>query len=255
MRGAARAIEDDIEQEAINFVHANGKQWMEYAREIAEEFDKHRDAGEWNPLRRVSSELRYRALNWLLAFRAYLDHKHAQLSRRYGSTSGELARFDVATSDAYDSSFAYRFCYRLRNYAQHVGFPPLEVTIRQVDVRPGTVEKWAMLELDRDALLDQYDGWGAKVDAELRAGKTSLLMEEQFIDVEEQLDRIHRTVLEIDSPYLQEQIRILRSFTDQAPEGPGSPHLVRLRSRRGRLVGVDMHPLPPVEQEPSQTDG
>jgi hypothetical protein len=61
-------------------------------------------------------------VNWLLGFRAFLDHVQAHLSELFGKSSEEIHKFKEVTNRAFDSHFGYRFLYRLRNYTQHCGF-------------------------------------------------------------------------------------------------------------------------------------
>ena len=53
-------------------------------------------------------------------------HQAEPLNRRYSADSPEFARFKEATHEEHDSNFSYRFMYKLRNFAQHSAFPPLE---------------------------------------------------------------------------------------------------------------------------------
>jgi hypothetical protein len=125
----------------------------------------------------------------------------------------------------------------------------LQVSLKELLIED-EVETWAMLELDRDELLGSFNGWGSTVRAELEAGPARLLMEEHVVDVLDQLDAIHHRVLEIERPYLKEQIAVLRGFISQAPSGvAGSPHLVKMHRREGRLTGVSMRPLPPLRSD------
>jgi hypothetical protein len=246
---ALDAVEEDIEQEPINYVHLNGNEWTRFAREIGDEFEDRRSAGEWNPHGQISSELRYKALNWLLSFRAYLDHKQAQLSRRYGKASAELSAFKDVCSTAYDDSFSYRLCYRLRNYAQHVGFPPLQVTIQEVEIEGG-LERWAMLELDRDELLRNYKEWGAQVRTDLEAGPAKLLMDEHVVGVRQQLDAIHKRVIVIDDPFLQGQLKVVRDLLGKVPtDRAGAPHLLKLTPQTGKPKLIHFRPIPPLADD------
>jgi hypothetical protein len=62
-------------------------------------------------------------MNLLTAVRTFLDHTERNLTHRHGKDSEQFQAFKKATAEAYDSSFAYRFLYKLRNYVQHRGMP------------------------------------------------------------------------------------------------------------------------------------
>jgi hypothetical protein len=73
-------------------------------------------------------------------------------------------------------------------------------------------------------------------------------MEELVLAVMGELNRIHQKVLEIERPFLDDQVRVLAEFISRAPaDTSGFPSLVNLRRRRNRLVGVSYRPLPQVE--------
>lgn len=73
--------------------------------------------------RELDTEINRRFLNLLASYRFYLDGSETRLKRRYGADSREANDFKRACSAAYDSSFAFRFISRFRNYAQHIGVP------------------------------------------------------------------------------------------------------------------------------------
>ncbi len=100
-------------------------------------------------------------LNILSSFRAFLDHCDSYLCENYGKNSKERVRFKTETSRQYDTSNAYRFLSKLRNYAQHSSLPISHVN---VSVKLNHPEKSfateLQLRLDRDTLLS-WDRWGA----------------------------------------------------------------------------------------------
>ncbi len=56
-------------------------------------------------------------------FRFFLDYAERKLKRQYGKASAQASEFKRATSIQFDNSFAYRFVYQLRSYAQHINLP------------------------------------------------------------------------------------------------------------------------------------
>ncbi|WP_342644995.1 hypothetical protein [Mucilaginibacter sp. CSA2-8R] len=65
--------------------------------------------------------------DFLAAFSAFLNFWEQYLKGTYGKDSNNYLNFKQATSEEYDSSFAYRLLYALRNYNQHFGPLPLSV--------------------------------------------------------------------------------------------------------------------------------
>lgn len=113
-------------------------------------------------------------LNLLGMFKSFLDHGSAALKRRYGNEATEVVLWGKMQSAEYDRSAAYRFFYNLRNYAQHVGMPPLHFSLEdQAEVEGVRIA----LEFDRDELLGTYSRWSrdTKIDLETGSGKLPLL--------------------------------------------------------------------------------
>lgn len=102
-------------------------------------------------------------VNWLTAFRLYLDHVETELKRRFGKASAQVGRFEDATNVSFDNYLGYRFCYKLRNYL-HCAHPLSRIEISEIDASssPKAVQRVALL-LDRDNLLSISDAWGKVV--------------------------------------------------------------------------------------------
>jgi|SRR5664280_704071 len=103
-------------------------------------------------------------LNTLSMFRSLLDHSNTALSRDFGKDSKQLCTWERAKSDHYDSSFEYRFFFKLRNYAQHVRMPPLGISFSA-----SAGEKAISFRLDfvRDALLEERESWNKQLISDL----------------------------------------------------------------------------------------
>ena len=109
-------------------------------------------------------------LNLLGAVRTFLDHAQTSVSRRYGGASEQLAFFKSLTAFQFDNVFSYRFLYKLRNYTQHCGMPPVGYS---VDIVPD--DSLSMnLHFIRRCLLDEYKEWGSVVKKELESSEEPL---------------------------------------------------------------------------------
>jgi hypothetical protein len=102
--------------------------------------------------------LKYNSLfqNFLCSFRSFVDHSETSLSKLYGQDSLEFKSWKKVTSEAYDTSFGYRFIYRLRNYCQHIGMPPLAVGFSS-----NSKGHYAKFQIDfiKDELVKHKDVW------------------------------------------------------------------------------------------------
>ncbi|MEO1720458.1 MAG: hypothetical protein AAFR23_09570, partial [Pseudomonadota bacterium] len=103
-------------------------------------------------------------MNIMSSFRSFLDHADTYLSRKFGVESDELAAWKSLQASEYDQTFAYRFVYKLRNYVQHVGMPPLKLSASS---SANTESVTMRIDLDRDRLLAARKIFKAKVTADL----------------------------------------------------------------------------------------
>jgi hypothetical protein len=88
------------------------------------------------------------------------------MKHKYGQSSAEVAEFKNACSREYDKRFAYRFMYRLRNYAQHCGMPLRRIVVtdkvkRIADLGKEDAETIQVVRFwfNGQDLLRDYDGW------------------------------------------------------------------------------------------------
>lgn len=135
----------------------NYESYVETAAEVvaALEDPSLRDREEMGDL---NTALRIEMFNWLLTLRAYLDHTQTWLKRTFGKHSAQVAAFDTETANLFDGHFAYRFFYKLRNYVQHCGLPPLEGSINEGE-REAT-KRSVTFHVKTTVLLREFDGWG-----------------------------------------------------------------------------------------------
>ena len=103
-------------------------------------------------------------MNIMSSFRSFLDHADTYLSRKFGVESDELAAWKNLQASEYDQHFAYRFLYKLRNYVQHVGMPPLNFSASS---SANTESITMRIDLERDRLLDARKTFKPRVIADL----------------------------------------------------------------------------------------
>lgn len=242
-RRAVRIIEEESEQEALNLILSRFKTYIESCRSVTAALDA-LSAETQNPMRRIQAELQGRLFDWLQSIRAYLDHTETRLKRRYGKESDQVARFKAACARAYDSHFAYRFFYKLRN-AQHTGFAPVAVAIKSVALPSGT-ERWASLEFDRDELLQAYEKWGV-VRTDLEQMPERFGIEEHINKMMDCLEEIADEVSQIEEPLLRREMKVIEVLLGLAPPGEGTPQVVRLPADpTQRPKTIDLQPIPEV---------
>lgn len=156
-------------------------------------------------------------VNYLAATRLFLDHRRTHLSRCYGSESAQLEAFDQARKQQYDSSGAYRFVYKLRNYVQHCGMP-LQVArtnYQIVEVDGQEVTQYDFLfGCNRDELLSEYQEWSGALDyLKLQPAQFAILP--LLKEVTGLLRTIDRAAIAAEGPELWRQAaRLLNAIAD-----------------------------------------
>ncbi|GAA4456881.1 hypothetical protein [Rurimicrobium arvi] len=135
-------------------------------REKIENYRFYKDDSEVFDLGFIYLDSNRMVLNFLSSIRTYLDHTETRLKRKYGEVSSEFQLFKNVTSQCFDSSFAYRFLSKLRNYAQHCGLPAGSISLTS-DEHGNTFT----LLLERDNLLANFDSWGKTVKEDLKQQK------------------------------------------------------------------------------------
>ena len=129
-------------------------------------------------------------LNLLSSIRSFLDQYETNLKRKYGDSSEELKLFKSICSEQYDAEFAYKFCYKLRNYAQHVGMPLGQVSINsELDETDKAITQIEVM-FDRDYLIDSYDSWGAELTKDIKR-------QNEFFDINMLLQKMMDCINEI----------------------------------------------------------
>ena len=99
-------------------------------------------------------------LNYLTSFKTLLDHIETTIKRKYGKSTKEVEIFKDATAYLFDNFFAYRFIYKLRNYAQHCGLPIDEFSISAKMVSENKFTPEYLIDFNCINLLKKFTEWG-----------------------------------------------------------------------------------------------
>jgi hypothetical protein len=162
-------------------------------------------------------------LNLLASIRSYLDFMDRLMNRRFGRQSAPVRRFRSRCSQEYDSNLSYRFLYKLRNYAQHKGFPIGRISLGQ---RPSNgeiskPERYLDVFIVRDEILEDFD-WGSMAQ---EVGRMPELIDPapHTISMMESLSAIHlHCVQELFDTLEGAALEIVR-FGEQLSDRPGQP--------------------------------
>lgn len=178
--------------------------------------------GEFVALKRNSSiEVNRLFLNFLSAFRQFLDHTETRLKREYKEVPEIFRRFQERTSRAYDTEFAYRFIYKLRNFSQHCGIP---VGVVDFECKHDEVENKPIfvfhLMFDAARLLAEGgDVLGKVVKSDLKKFGPVLPVEPLPRKVMSEVDSIWELVCELEKPCLEESAKYIAGVVGEV-RGP-----------------------------------
>lgn len=176
------------------------------------------EVGRYQIVHNINRRLR----GFFAEFRAFLDHTETKLKRRYGRESEQVAAFKAACSRRFDDSFAYRFVYKLRNYALHVDVPLNVMSLASGEGMfeagdPGTHNRFAV-KVDRDTLLNGGFDWGKHVKPGLE-GLPSVFEFNPII--QEAMHRMEEIHVALVCSKLAEEKRAAERILSLASEVPG----------------------------------
>lgn len=168
-----------------------------------------------NELKFISRNANRLFLNFLSSGRTFLDHSETYLKRKYGKKSSEFLKFKKETNNQYDSSFEYRFVYKLRNYAQHCGLP-INNIIYSLDNEIQEKKYKRKINLspifDKEKLLKTYKDWGVKLKDDLKKKPSEIPVTSVLREYYKSMEVLNKTILKIEEESLQTSIEYLENF-------------------------------------------
>jgi len=111
-------------------------------------------------------EVNRHLMNFLSSFLSFLDHSETHLDHEDASGTWKQ-RFKGCRHAFFDTVFAYRFLYGLRNYVQHCGLPLGGIHASAWRDQQGNVQTEFQVYLARDGLL-QWPKWRSDVRTSLK---------------------------------------------------------------------------------------
>ena len=99
--------------------------------------------------------------NFLSAATGFLTQANRRIRAKHGERSQAFRDWDTERKNLHAGSFAYRFLYELRNYAQHAGLPITNFRVRgERGVELGPMRLTTAAQVERDKLLSEGYEWG-----------------------------------------------------------------------------------------------
>lgn len=148
------------------------------------------------------------------AFMSFLSMRHFYLDRTRVTISSKrpdlMEAHDIATSDEFETCFAYKFCSQLRNYAQHAGLP---ITGLQASGSYDPFENSATFKFElnfiKSELLARKSIWKATVRPDLEAMPERFPVLPLANELMHSMDRIRAKTLKAYKPYFEEDLKIV----------------------------------------------
>lgn len=165
------------------------------------------------------------ALNVLSSIRMYLDHVETSLKRRYGEASEEVKNFEKICSKVYDENFSYRLLYRLRNYAQHCGFPINDICFMTEKVSE-RVEHRLLIRISRDKLLEGFNWKSLK--PEIVASPDYFDFNEHLTSMMQSINEVHTFLIEHGFSQLKNDVSYIQNILSRVNIERGEPSIFAL---------------------------
>ena len=202
--------------------------------------------GDWNHVDYVQFNFSRHILNFLFAMRSFLDHSEVKIKRLHGEESQIWKEFRESCSQAYDSSFSYRFMYRLRNYLQHIGMPPCTLNTRAGFANPDRKEivRFHEVLFNRDTLLE-FDGWGKALRDELVNLPSQFDVTGHVTTMMTHIKNINITIIKHDIPQLAEAANYIYNMISTLDRSQGLPAITNSSmTTEGRLdLSIEWIPI------------
>ncbi|WP_345978926.1 hypothetical protein [Sulfurimonas sp. HSL3-2] len=219
----------------IKSVQLNIQEFLQSVVNYASDFLDSKDMNE-EKFDLISLNFSRQLLNILSMFRSLLDHSDFSLSREFGKNSEQLEKWKSIQSKQYDSFFEYRLFYKLRNYCQHIGVPPMQIGYTDSAGQEGISFR---LDLQRDQLLEERSIWNKQLIQDLESSPEKIPVIDSLNNWSECFRTISKTLLEIKKEMATEAAKRVLSHRKEH----------NLPSNVGQLCAVF---LPTVNKKPEQ---
>ena len=186
-------------------------------------------------------------LNVLMSFLFFVDNAKAFTKRNYGVENQES--FIRLTNNFYDKSFAYRFLYKLRNYAVHLGFPleVINIGINFNHEKPEISKHSIKLLIDLDVLLKEKKLFGKKVHDELNEMKevdTELNLIPLINELSHYIMELQKNIYFIQKEELTNSIENVEMFVGNNKTDTNSIKVYHDIKRNGKEVSFSVYDVP-----------
>lgn len=185
-------------------------------------------------------------LNTLMSFKLFIDNAEMFLKRKYGKDSKEATDFILLTNNLFDSSFAYRFLSKLRNYSVHLGFP-LEVVLFHIDYNNDSPEKSehsAKLILNIEKLLKEKKLFGARIHTELQNQKEELDLIPLIREISHHIMELQKYIYSLQKVELTDSIENIEMFVGNHKTEQNQIKVYTINEKAEKQINLSMYDIP-----------
>lgn len=214
--------------DAFNGYHLAGRSGVEEAVRVA-----------------FSDLINRRLSSYLSSMRMFLDYSEFRFKQFHSIHEDKIAAFSSLRSRLFDTNFAYRFAYKLRNYSQHFGFPVGDIAFSEqlVDGSVDEIASSAKVVFSTVELLAVGgDCWGP-VRKDLREHPDGLDVGSVMKAVPPAISTLWAEILRIESDYIAGTRMLLENAFFDPQERPGTAIVGEWLDVGGHL-GLRYDPMP-----------
>lgn len=157
-------------------------------------------------------------LNYFSIVKSFLDYLETDFKRTYGKGTVQVKSFKNVLSYCFDNSFAYRFFYKLRNYAQHIDLPINDIKLNAKRVSPDKVIHFPKILFSKKELLSKFDEWGAIVKKDLEEKEEEFEVFNLLQEHIESIKFIYKEVVKIRKNEISNSVSFLDNLTKEYRE-------------------------------------
>lgn len=212
-------------------------------------------------MRETVQEMNRLLLNYLASFRTFLDHLETRYKRLEREGHHFLGDFKKMPAACYDTSFPYRFFYRLRNYVQHCGMPISFMDTAEYPGPDGKATIDVSIGFDRDSLLSNYSEWGI-VKTDLQKQPQRLNLVPLLGEFRSRMQLVNLVALGMETSLAHDSFGILCNLVDEVQKWDpnGRPFIGRLVKAEGgksglKEIGIPLHTMVRFQNTTKQIRG
>jgi hypothetical protein len=229
----------------FKYLQLNLKDYLKFIEKTSKVPMTHIDPGMLTNINNVL-EVNRLVLNFLTAFKFFLDNAETYFKRKYGKESGIIKDFIKLTNNSFDSSFAYRFLSKLRHYSVHLGFP-IEVLNLNIDFNKEDPEKSLcdfQLIIDIELLKKEKDLFGAKIHNELNQMNSDINLKPLIAELSHYIIEIQKYIYRIQKSEISESIENIDLFVDNHKTEKNQIKVYSDYKKNGNEISFNVYDVP-----------